>query len=344
MSANKWILVTLITTLLTACGGNQNQAPLPGDGSYDSQLPPAPMSDEGYGIEGTGGIQGVLPSPIPSGGSQSTAFTLKGLVAGLDGKPIVGAKVSIGSQTTLTLDNGTFEITGITDSQIWVDVTKEGFDPISRYNIAFAADKSIADKDFKLAVASASTDGTPGTGSSATATFTHEASFSGTRFASVSAMVVEGDSVYVLGVIDKTFWFDRNAVVVFSASSGEETHRINNGLFSKFPKDCDTLAYENGQVSVSNGTTRYTFDADGAFVKKTNGSGFAAIREVSDADRKIAYSIKGSNKIAVKFDGKDGEHALGEVGNARAIGLDGSGKLLILDDSKKAIHQFSYKP
>lgn len=362
MSAKKLLAAALIASLLTACGGSPTTTALPGDGTYDDTVMPA---DDGYGATGIGGDPGTS-DPYGSGtgtGSDigtgtgtgadgqigdptGAGFTLRGLVADQVGQPIAGAKVSIGAQTTLTTASGEFEITGVMDSQVWVDVTKDGFESITRFNVAFTTDKPTADKEFKLAPAgSGAVDGNTGgdTGSSTGPSLSHDGSFGGPKWKSVSGMAVDGNRVYLLGKIDKTMWFDRTAVVVFDAGSGEEISRIGDTLFSKVPKAATSIKAEDGEVIVSDGTTRATFDAAGEFVQSASGGGFDTKKTATDRDRGIVYTLKTGNKVMVDSAAFDGELRLEDVGNARAIALDEEGHLLVLDDSQKTVHQFSFE-
>lgn len=358
MSVKNLLIASLIASLLTACGGNPaSQSAIPGDGTYDDAAATDPYRADGAAVGGdpyTGGDTGVSATgaggktpPTTGAGADGqignpvgSGFTLKGLVANLEGQPIAGAKVSIGAQTTLTNAKGEFEVAGIMDSQIWVDVTKDGFEAISRYNVTFTAEKPVADKEFKLAPGTAAggttTDGSAATGPKLSQT----GSFGGPKWKSVSAMAVSGSKVYVLGTIDKTFWFDRAAIVVFDAGSGEEIARIGDKLFSKVPKAASSIKVDGGQVTVSDGSNRVTFDAAGAFVKSTTGGGYETQKVAIDADNGTTYTLKAGNKIVVDSKSFDGELKLADVGNAKSIGCDDEGHLLVLDDSAKTVHEF----
>ena len=144
MPAKKLLAAALIATLLSACGGNPSQSAVPGDGTYDDAMgaedpysssaiggdPATGGGDSGLpgatGAAGATGATGATGADGAIGNPDAAGFTLKGLVSDLEGKPLAGAKVSIGAQTTLTNEKGEFEITGIMDSQIWADVTKVG--------------------------------------------------------------------------------------------------------------------------------------------------------------------------------------------------------------------------
>ncbi len=364
MSAKKLLAAALITSLLSACGGTPTQA-LPGDGTFEDNVLSAdgslggdaiggdPASDPYGAGSGTGTGIGAGSDPAAPGADgqigdpTGEGFTLRGLVADQVGQPITGAKVSIGAQTTLTSATGEFEITGIMDSQVWVDVTKDGFESISRFNVAFTNDKPTADKEFKLAPAgSGSTGGTDGTTGGDVASghgLSHEGSFGGPTWKSISAMAVEGNKVYVLGTIDKKLWFDRAAIVVFDAGSGEEISRIGDVLFSKVPKTATSIKVDDGEVIVSDGANRVSFDAAGEFIKKASGGGFDTKKSATDSERGIVYSLKTGNKVLVDAKDFDGELRLEDVGNAKAIALDDEGHLLVLDDSQKTVHQFTFE-
>lgn len=361
MSAKKLVAAALISSLLTACGGGAATQALPGDGAYDDTV----LSADGTGDAGIGGDPYTDPygdggSVPPTGGATDPGtgadgqigdptgegFTLRGLVADQLGQPLAGAKVSIGAQTTLTTASGEFEITGIMDSQVWVDVSKDGYESITRFNVAFTADKPTADKEFKLAAkgTGSSDGGTTDGGASPVAehALSHEGTFGGPAWKAVSAMAVDGNKVYVLGKIDKKLWFDRTAVVVFDAGSGEEISRIGDTLFSKVPKGATSLKIDDGEVIVSDGTTRASFDGAGEFIQKSSGGGFDTKKSATDSARGIVYSLKTGNKVLVDSPDWDGELRLEDVGNAKSIALDDDGNLLVLDDSQKTVHVFSY--
>lgn len=363
MPAKKLLVAALITSLLSACGGGANTQALPGDGTFDDTVLAADANTGGDGIGGDpatdpygsdpGAGTGTGTPPGGTGDGQigdptGNGFTLRGIVADQLGQPITGAKVSIGAQTTLTSASGEFEITGIMDSQVWVDVTKDGFESISRFNVAFTNDKPTADKEFKLAPSGSgtpggNTDGTTGGGTTSGPGLSHEGTFGGPTWKSVSAMAVDGNKVYVLGTIDKKMWFDRTAVVVFDASSGEEISRIGDVIFSKVPKTATSIKVDDGEVIVSDGANRVTFDAAGEFVKKATGGGFDTAKAATDTERGIVYALKSGNKVVVDSKDFDGELRLEDVGNAKSIALDDEGHLLVLDDSQKTVHQFVFE-
>ena len=363
MSAKKLLTAALLASLLTACGGGAGTQALPGDGTYDDTVIPA--DDAGYGADGIGGDPGTSDPYGAGSGTGGTGaigggtgadgqigdptgegFVLRGLVADQLGQPLAGAKVSIGAQTTLTSATGEFEITGIMDSQVWVDVTKDGFEAITRFNVAFTADKPTADKEFKLAAGgTGSSDGgsTDGGSTDGGPSLSHEGSFGGPSWKSVAAMAVDGNRVYVVGKIDKKFWFDRSAVVVFDAGSGEEISRIGDNLFSKVPKAASSIKVEDGEVIVSDGTNRATFDAAGEFVQSASGGGYDTRKTATDKERGITYTLKTGNKLAIDSKTFDGELRLEDVGNAKSIAVDDDGHILVLDDSQKTVHQFAFE-
>jgi hypothetical protein len=354
MPAKKLVLATLIATLLAGCGGNANQPALPGDGTYSDVVLPADdfgMSD----VPALPADPGLAQPPVASapvgvdgqiGDANGAGFTLRGLVADMEGKPIPGAKVSIGAQTTLTAANGAFTISGIMDTQVWVDVTAEGYASISRINVPFSADRATVDKEFKLAPAGASGGSNGGADDAddvpAGPRLAHEGTFAGPAFQSVVAMVAEGDRVYVLGKLDKALWFDRMAVVVFDAASGEELSRVGDRFFSKVPKGATSLKVENGNLLIADGKERVTFDASGAYVSRAAGAGFPVVTEVQDADRALTYTLKAGNKVLVTGKKLEETLPLENVGRARALGLNADGDLIVLDGNERLVHRFSF--
>ncbi|MEB3223740.1 MAG: carboxypeptidase-like regulatory domain-containing protein [Candidatus Sericytochromatia bacterium] len=353
MPAKKLVLATLIATLLAGCGATSNQQALPGDGTYSDVVLPA----DDYGMttppeapfEPSANQPPVASAPTSVDGQignpNAAGFTLRGLVTDLVGKPIPGAKVSIGAQTTLASATGAFTISGIMDTQVWVDVSADGYEPIVRFNVPFSADKATADKEFKLAPA-ASGGANGGDGSTDAAPtgprLTHEGTFSGPAFQSVVAMVADGDRVYVLGKLDKALWFDRMAVVVFDAGSGEELSRVGDRLFSKVPKAATSLKVDDGQLVVADGKERVTFDASGAFVSRATGAGFPVVTEVKDAERGLTYTLKTGNKALVVGKDLDETLPLENVSRARALGLNADGELIVLDSGERVMHRFSF--
>lgn len=347
MPAKKILAAALIGSLLAGCGGNNYQAPLPGDGTYDSGVLPA--DDYGYGGDdyASGGTDGGYTDPgtATPGAGVSQGFVLKGIV--LDkatNKPLARAKVSIGASTQLTAEDGTFEFPNISDTQVWVTVTMDGYAAIDQFNVGFTAEKPTADKEFLLAP-SGSTGGGTGTPSKPASGFSHVATFGAGKFKSVSAMATVDDVVYVLGVVDGFLWLNRNSVVAFDAASGQELVTFNKvGTLATLPKDADSLKVEDGTVLVSNGETSYVFRADGTFVEKTSGARYSPIREVTDEDRKITYAVKGSSKIDVTIDGETTAHGMSEVMTIKALGLDEDGGLLVLDGGNSTVHRFEFQP
>ncbi|MEB3197453.1 MAG: carboxypeptidase-like regulatory domain-containing protein [Candidatus Sericytochromatia bacterium] len=354
MLSKQSLAALLVSAVIAGCGGGAaNQAALPGDGTYDDTILPAndgtqdfapgsalnPSPSDPIGLPSTPPVaSGAIPgtgtmTPQPN----AQGFTLRGLVSDLEGRPLAKAKVSIGPQTTLTNAEGTFEFTGIMDSQIWVDVTADGFKAISRHNVVFSSEKPLADKEFKLSRETAGGTGESGSGPR----LRHEGTFGGPAFKSVASLTVYGNRVYVLGVIDKKFWFDRAAVVVYNAATGDELSRIGDSVFSKMPKAASSLAIEAGQVVVADGTNRYTFNENGTFVKKAPGSSFALPERIKDESRDLRYTISAANKVKLEGDGLDVNLELENVNQARAIALGNQGNLLVLDGSSRTVHQFS---
>ncbi|MEB3329512.1 MAG: carboxypeptidase-like regulatory domain-containing protein [Candidatus Sericytochromatia bacterium] len=358
MPAKKLVLATLVATLLAGCGGNANQPALPGDGTYSDVVLPAddfgasefPELPTDVGLDqppaasapvasAPAGVDGQIGDPGSAG------FTLRGLVADLEGRPIAGAKVSIGAQTTLTTTAGAFTISGIMDTQVWVDVTAEGYVPMAQVNVPFSADRATVDKEFRLGLAGSS--GSPEGGGDdagpAGPRLVHEGTFAGPAFLSVAAMAAEGDRVYVLGKLDKPLWFDRMAVVVFDAASGEEISRIGDRLFGRVSRTASSLKLDNGRLTVADGRERVTFDASGAYVSRASGTGFPALMEVEDADRALTYALKAGNKVLVTGKNLEETLPLAEVGRARALGLNADGELLVLDSSERLVHRFRFE-
>ena len=337
MSAKKILVAALIGSLLAGCGNSGYQAPLP-DGTYDQGVLPAddytdPGYDDGYTDPG------ASDTPIGAG------FVLKGVVLDKStNRPLARAKVSIGSSTQLTAEDGSFEFGDIQDTQVWVTVSLDGYQAIDQFNVAFTDEKPSADKEFLLAPSGTGDSGGNDDAPAADG-FSLDATFGAGKFKSVSAMVVEDDVVYVLGVVDGFLWLNRNSVVAYDAASGEELVTFSKvGALSHLPKDADSLKIEDGEVYVSNGETSYVFTAEGGFVKKTSGARYSPVREVTDEDREITYTYKSSTKLEVTVDGDASTHSLDEVSGIKALGLDSDGGLLVLDGGAAAVHRFSFEP
>jgi hypothetical protein len=277
-------------------------------------------------------------------GAASASYTLKGIVTDALGAPLSGAKISIGAQTTIASAQGTFEIDKIADAQIAVSVTMDGYQAISNYTINFSATNTVADKEFKLAASGNSTNGNSGTPSPAAGGFTLNATFSPKTFASVSAMVVDGDTAYVLGVVDNLL-IDRNSVCEINARTGEEIKTFSKtGLLSWIPKAADSLSINAGQINVSDGQTTWTFSTSGSLVQKGTGVRKPNPTTVTDTNHNIVYTLKGSSRCEVRTSSAVTTFDLPDAQGAKAIGLDSDGDVLILDGTRKAVMQYSFTP
>lgn len=344
MSAKNLLVAAVITSLLAGCGGNAYQAPLP-DGTYDSAITPA---EEDYA---SGDYTGDTSGDYTGEGDQTSepgdadtavdGYTLKGFVSDASGKAIEGATVSIIGQSTLTDKNGLYSLIKIDPAtKVFVSVTKTGYDPVQNATVEFTDETPSQTKDFKLAL----TGDDDEESSSATAGFNHEMTFSSKKsFKSVSAMVVDGGNVYVLGVLDGLL-FDSTVVTVFTADTGEEVSTFKKvGLFTSLPKDATRLKVDGDEILVSNGSDRFSFSPTGTFLKKdASGASYALVTEVTDEDRDIKYKIDGT-KIEVTYDGDKVKYSLDELGKAKALGLDEDGNLLVLDSTNSVVQQYSFE-
>jgi len=367
MSIQKFVITTLIASLLAGCGGAANQVTLPGDGTYGEDFGAAGdyAAGDNWSDLGTAGDVGTGQSPLPSnddlsnlpangsatpadgGGSvadpTSPGYVLRGVVTDPSGRPLSKAKVSIGSQTTLTNDQGEFVISGIMDTQVWVDVSADGYESISRFNIPFSAEKPLADKAFTLNANGSDSSGGGGSGSSGPY-LDHEGTFGVTKFKSVTAMTVANNRVYVLGKVSRLLFQERAIVVVYNANTGDEVLRLGDSLLSRMPKSGTSLAVEGSNVVVADGRDRYTFDAGGKFVRKAAGAGFEVADEVKDETNKITYSLRSGTRVAVKGNGLDQVMELDNVTSAKALGVTARGSLLVLDSGANVVQQFTLKP
>lgn len=348
MSAKKLMLAALITSMLNACGGGTTQAPLP---AGDDLTPPAASDDYSSGDDGSypsdpiGGIEdptassddGATPA-VPADG-----FTLRGIVVDKQTKaPIKGATVTIGSSTQLTGDDGTFEIKDIQDTQVWVNVTKDGFQSIKQENITFSEAKPTADKEFSLAASTGSNTDDDDDTDKEEARFKHLGTLGEGKFKSVSAMAVDGDTVYVLGLVDK-FLLDSVAVVAYDLSNGSEVRSFRNvGFLKNLPKDASYLKVEDGEVYVSNGENAWVFNGGGTFLRTTAGARYNAIKEVEDDDKDRTYLVDGS-KIEVEKSGPDVTLDLDEAGTIKAIALGPDHSLVVLDGTNSVVHTYEFE-
>ncbi|MEB3283675.1 MAG: carboxypeptidase-like regulatory domain-containing protein [Candidatus Sericytochromatia bacterium] len=359
MSIQKVVLTTLMASLLAGCGGAANQVALPGDGTFGEDFGPAgdyaagddslfPADD--FGAVPTGDVAPVLTPAASEGvGLDPTAsdtvtsgagYVLRGVIQDPEGRPIAKAKVSIGSQTTLTNDVGEFVISGIMDTQVWVDVTADGFESISRYNIPFSAEKPLADKAFTLNIGESTGGNSPVSGPY----LENEGTFGATRFKSVTAMAVANNQVYVLGKVSKFVMLERAVVVVYNATTGDEVSRFGDSVISRLPRSGTSLSVDGTNVVVADGRDRYTFDATGKFLRKAPGSAFEVADEVKDETNNLTYSLRSGTRVSVKGSGIDRVMDLDNVSSAKALGLTVRGTLLVLDSGAKVVHQFTLKP
>lgn len=348
MSAKKLMLAALITTMLSACGGSNTQAPLPaGD---DLTTPPASSDDYGSGGDYSGGDDAYasdssgVDDPTGTGTTvPAEGFVLKGIVVDKQTKaPIKGATVTIGSSTQLTGDDGTFEIKDIMDTQVWVNVSKDGFQAIKQENITFSEAKPTADKEFSLAASSGSSDSDDEDEDEDTARFKHLATLGEGKFKNVSAMAVDGDTVYVLGLVDK-FLLDSVAVVAYDLASGNEIATFRNvGFLKNLPKTATSLKVEDGEVYVSNGEDAWVFSSSGTFLRKEDGARYNPIKEVEDDGKDRTYIVDGS-KIQVKQSGPDPILDLDETGTIKAIALGPDHTLVVLDGSSSTVQTYEYE-
>jgi hypothetical protein len=367
MVAKQVFPIALTFALLAGCGGGNAATPttpVASDGSAVS--PVAPTDTSMIGGDPGGAIMDTSATGATLGGSGLTAspatslakgFILKGLVTDSLGKPLAGAKISIGSQTQLSTTTGTFSINGIMDTQITVNVTMDGYQSVSNYNVTFTTDSPSADKEFKLAPNTATsgtgtgtttgttpdtTTGTTTTG--ATTGFSLVTTLTPAKFSSVSAMVVDGGVVYILGIA-KALIFSYNTVAELNTDSGEQIRSFNKTSFlTHIPKDATGLALVDGQVHVNNGTTTYVFGTDGTLVKKTAGGTVGTIRQITDTARKLTYKLTGGTKVEVTSPTGTTSYALPEASSAMAIGIDGKGDVLVLDGAKTAVLEYTFQP
>lgn len=352
MSAKKLLVATVITALLAGCGGNTGaQTGLPvdsGDTSYASD-------DTSYGSDtDTSSTQDPAnPTPIddtatpapdasdttPTAGT-TTGATLKGLVIDANGKPVVGASVTIGAQTVLTDANGNYTISGINDSKVFVNVTMTGYDPVNQVAVTLTGSSATVSQDFKLVLKGGTSTG----GTTTPSGLRHEMAFAATKLKSVSAMVVADNHAYVLGVVDGLL-FDSTAVVSFDAANGEVTNTFKKiGFLRSLPKDSSRLKVDGDNISVSNGTTHYNFSLTGDFLASTSGGAYDLVTSVTDSDRSVTYKLHSATTVDVTYQGTTTNYKLDEVSNAKAIGLDSDGHLLVLDSSAKTVQTFSFNP
>lgn len=349
MSAKKLLVAAVITSLLAGCGGNNSyQAPLP-DGTYDSAVTESEgdyASGDYTGEDTTGDTSGDYApgddtDASPSPDVATDGYTLKGFVSDANGKALAGATVSITGQSTLTDANGLYSLTKIGDTKVFPKVSKTGYDPVQNVTVEFSDAAPSQTKDFKLAT----TDDDDDDSDSATAGFKHELSFTGKTFKSVSAMVAADGNVYVLGTLDGLL-FDSTVVAVYSADTGEQVRTIKKvSLFKSLPKDATRLKVDDEEITVSNTAESFKFNLSGEFLTKGSAITTSLITDIEDEERDIRYRTVSDNgkKIKVTYDGKSKDYPLDNLGKAKAIGLDDSGNLLVLDSTNNVVHQYSFE-
>lgn len=358
MAAKQLILVALSAAMLTACGGSPTTGVTPQASTDPSVLSTDDSSliggDPGGALD-TSASDAIDPTATPTPASIGNGFVLKGLVTDAIGKPLQAAKISIGSQTTLSAADGTFEIDGIMDSQVQVAVTLDGYQPIPAYVINFSTDSPTADKEFQLADAGTAgtttgtttggttTGGTTTTTPSSTAGFTLQGTFTPEAFTSVSSMIVDGDITYVLGVV-KGLLLSYNTVVEMSSTNGAEIRKFNKtGLLTHIPKTATFISLSAGQVNVSDGASAYVFGTDGTLIKKVSGGASSNTTKVTDTTRSLTYKLVTGSRVEVTDSSNTTiAYQLPDATQALSIGLDSNGDLLVLDGVKAGVLQYTF--
>ncbi|MDB5097882.1 MAG: hypothetical protein JWM80_2303 [Cyanobacteria bacterium RYN_339] len=348
MAAKRVYSFAIAMFCLTACGTTPSTSTaLPGDGTVPIATPSTDMYATGVdpaSLGSTSTTSGAALDPTATGTAATAGYTLKGIVTDQLGAPLSGAKVSIGAQTTLSSAQGTFQIDKIMDSQIAVTVSLDGYQSVSNFTVNFSATSTVADKEFKLAASGNTTGGNTSSPTPSSAGFTLNATFSPKTFTSVSAMAVDGDTAYVLGVVDNLL-IDRNSVCEINARTGEEIATFSKtGFLSWLPKTADSLALANGQVNVSDGKTTWVFATTGSLVQKTTGVRKPNPTTVTDTARKIVYTLKGGTKCEARTASAVTTFDLPDAQSSKAIGLGSDGDVLVLDATRKAVMQYSFTP
>lgn len=363
MSAKRVLGAAVVSVLLTACGGTGTQATLPADGTYGSTpltqatAPGAAASDTSYPITNASGtIDTTASSTAPTASTTASAtvpvngYTFAGIVTDqATGKPLPNAMVSIGSATLLTQSDGSFSFTGILDPTITVDVTLAGYVPLTQQTVTLTG--TVVKKRIQMAPTldagttnTGSASGTASTTVTPTASFRQDLTFSAS-FQSVSDLVVVDNKVYVLGVVDPTIGFDHGEVDVYDATSGQQLESFSKtGFFTHIPKSATLLSVTNGQVSVSDGTTSYAFDATGKFLQKGTDASTPPATTATDSTNNRTYTLKGGNQVDVKTADGDTLLTLPGVTNALSIGVSLNGTVLVLDGTSNTVLGFTYLP
>ena len=123
--------------------------------------------------------------------SVTGSFTLKGKVTDKDsGEAISGAVVSIGAASVITSSDGTYAISSIDDSKVYLEVSMSGYASVGGLEIAFSGTSGTLTKDVALTVDPTTAD-QPG--------FKAELTVGEGKFKEVSALAVGNGDVYVLG-------------------------------------------------------------------------------------------------------------------------------------------------
>ncbi|HEY9722000.1 MAG TPA: carboxypeptidase regulatory-like domain-containing protein [Oscillatoriaceae cyanobacterium] len=358
MSAKKVMSAAILSVLLTACGAQTPQATLPADGTYGStsltsaDASGAAASDTSYpdttDSSGTSTLTDASGTTTPAASATVPAngYTFAGIVTDQStGQPLANAMVSIGASTLLTKSDGSFSFTGIMDPTITVAVSLTGYAPLQQQTVTLSG--TVVQKSIQLAPTDSgatSTGDSTGT-ATPTASFRQAMSFS-SSFQSVADMLVVDNKVYVLGMVDPTFGFDHSQVNVYDATTGQQLENFAKiGFLSHLPKSANSLAVDNGQVKVSDGTTTYLFDASGNFLTKgTAGSPASPATTATDSTNDRTYTLKGGNQVDVTTGDGDTLLTLPGVTNAVAVGVSSTGNLLVLDGTSNTVLGFTYLP
>jgi hypothetical protein len=324
------LLTTLIALSLHACGANNTSL------NQDTYFPPGNNSfSPDPIISPTSTIS--TPTPTPISGS-----VVQGRILDTAGKAIAGANISVSGQSTVSDDTGAYQLAGINQTEVWIAITKIGYQSLSNQKITFSSSQPSQVKDFTLKLLT-ETSSTPSPSPSSELTLKLENSLGSKKFRSVSAMIVSGSQVHVLGLMDGFLWMDQTGIITMGTNTGNEIVRFNKtGTFSRLSKTVDTLRFENNQVQASDGEFSFNFNTNGTFISKSSGARYAPVKEIKDDSRNITYRLKDSKTIEVVKGDNTYKYEPSALGSGKSIGLDDTGRLCILDDAQKLVHRYKW--
>lgn len=338
MFALKPLTLACATVLvLAACGQTPYQSPLAdsrddfGYGTGSTTPNPTP-TDDGVARPDTA----VSPTPASVVGS----FALKGKVTDKDsGAAIQGAVVSIGAASVVTSSDGSYAISDIRDTKVYLEVSKSGYAKLTGLEIAFSGTSGTLAKDVTL-TADATAVEQPG--------FKAELTVGEGKFKEISALAVGNGNVYLLGKADGFLFLNYQSLGVYNGSSGTQlkvTRDIGH-TFSHLPKTATRLTVVDGLVKAATSSDAYVYSASGDFLRQ-EAVGSTTFPDgstvVTDTSRSLQFSIAGA-QVKVVSSSKTENYDLPGVADPKQLALDGDKRLWVLDGLTRTARKFKFTP